>query len=108
RGRIDRRKRRAEKSSLWPAGAPACPGTDRSARDLCLGGGLRAFWQRWHDCEPEPDEERERLGRNRQIALESFTLSAQEIEPADECRFAAIRVVWGEEREDGRFRDQGS
>jgi hypothetical protein len=71
-----------------------------------LGGGLRAFGKRCGDGEPKSDEQSEGLGRDREIAFQSFSLPGQQIEPAGHSGLAPVSVVRGEERHDGDFGDQ--
>ena len=80
-------------STLWPLATPPSERVDKFPVALgAFGSGsrLRALRQRRRDRQPEPHEQRERLSRNREIALEPFNLAGQAIEPSRKRRFTAI------------------
>jgi hypothetical protein len=69
---------------------------------------MRVSRQRRRDGEPEADEERQRLGPDRDVALQPLHLARQAIEPPGESGFFSVGTVRRQKRDERRLDNGGA
>jgi hypothetical protein len=75
----------------------------KSLAALGLSSTLHLARHRRRDRQPEPYEQRQRLGGDSEIAFQTLDLTLKAIETPHEGRFAPVRPIWRQKGRNRRF-----